>query len=146
MVEQPAALVVVALRLPQARRRSVSLPWLPDFNGHWHVGIESSGWLGLGHHELRFGSVSDTQAHSFPDLIFTPAEMAHLDQSFCRGNDAAVICAAIFPGGTGRVWMAGILRRFHNWGIWQNFRSPLMWDVFAVSTYFTVSVLFGIPV
>src|SRR6184192_2912651 len=30
----------------------------------------------------------------------------------------------------------------NNWGIWQNFRSPLMWDVFAVSTYFTVSVLF----
>jgi Ni/Fe-hydrogenase subunit HybB-like protein len=30
----------------------------------------------------------------------------------------------------------------NNYGIWQNFRSPLMWDVFAVSTYFTVSVLF----
>ena len=27
-------------------------------------------------------------------------------------------------------------------GIWQNFRSPLLWDVFAVGTYFTVSVLF----
>ena len=26
--------------------------------------------------------------------------------------------------------------------MWQNFRSPLIWDVFAVSTYFTVSVLF----
>ena len=30
----------------------------------------------------------------------------------------------------------------NNYGIWPNFRSPLMWDVFAVSTYFTVSVLF----
>src|SRR6266545_2650665 len=30
----------------------------------------------------------------------------------------------------------------NNWAIWQNFRSALMWDVFAVSTYFTVSVLF----
>ncbi len=27
-------------------------------------------------------------------------------------------------------------------GMWPNFRSPLIWDVFAVSTYFTVSVLF----
>src|SRR5205823_11150131 len=30
----------------------------------------------------------------------------------------------------------------NNYGIWPNFRSPLLWDVFAVSTYFTVSVLF----
>ena len=30
----------------------------------------------------------------------------------------------------------------NNYGIWPNFRSPLLWDVFAVSTYFSVSVLF----
>src|SRR5947207_882759 len=56
----------------------------------------------------------------------------------------AVICAAIFPGiHVGRFWMAWYLAPMpNNWAIWQNFRSPLMWDVFAVSTYFTVSVLF----
>src|SRR5204863_213416 len=56
----------------------------------------------------------------------------------------AVICAAIFPGiHVGRVWMAWYLAPLpNNYGIWPNFRSPLMWDVFAVSTYFTVSVLF----
>ncbi len=56
----------------------------------------------------------------------------------------AVMCAAIFPGiHVGRVWMAWYLAPLpNNYGIWPNFRSPLMWDVFAVSTYFTVSVLF----
>ncbi len=56
----------------------------------------------------------------------------------------AVICAAIFPGvHVGRVWMAWFLAPLpNNYGIWPNFRSPLLWDVFAVSTYFTVSVLF----
>src|ERR1700743_2936935 len=56
----------------------------------------------------------------------------------------AVICAGIFPGiHVGRVWMAWFLAPIPNsMGIWPNFRSPLLWDVFAVSTYFTVSVLF----
>jgi molybdopterin-containing oxidoreductase family membrane subunit len=56
----------------------------------------------------------------------------------------AVICAGIFPGiHVGRVWMAWFLAPIPNAnGIWPNFRSPLLWDVFAVSTYFTVSVLF----
>ena len=56
----------------------------------------------------------------------------------------AVICAAIYPGfHIGRVWMAWFMAPVPNSnGIWQNFRSPLLWDVFAVGTYFTVSVLF----
>jgi molybdopterin-containing oxidoreductase family membrane subunit len=56
----------------------------------------------------------------------------------------AVVCAGIFPGiHVGRVWMAWFLAPIPNSnGIWPNFRSPLLWDVFAVSTYFTVSVLF----
>ena len=54
----------------------------------------------------------------------------------------AVICAAIYPGfHIGRVWMAWFLAPVPNSnGIWPNFRSPLLWDVFAVGTYFTVSV------
>src|SRR5439155_1180969 len=54
------------------------------------------------------------------------------------------ICAAIFPCvHVGRVWMAWYLAPVpNNWAIWPNFRSALVWDVFAVSTYFTVSVLF----
>ena len=43
----------------------------------------------------------------------------------------------------GRVWVAYYLFPIPNsMGIWPNFRSPLVWDVFAVSTYFTISLLF----
>src|SRR6185503_1219139 len=56
----------------------------------------------------------------------------------------AVICAGTFPGiHVGRVWMAWMMFPIPNSnGIWPNFRSPLLWDLFAVSTYGTVSLLF----
>ena len=56
----------------------------------------------------------------------------------------AVICAGIFPViHTGRPWLAGYLLPYPNQhGLWINFTSPLIWDVFAVSTYFTVSLVF----
>jgi len=56
----------------------------------------------------------------------------------------AVMCAGIFPAiHTGRPWMDGYLFPYPNQhGLWVNFTSPLLWDVFAVSTYFTVSFVF----
>lgn len=56
----------------------------------------------------------------------------------------AVMCAAIFVVfHVGRVWVAYYLFPIPNsMAMWTNFRSPLEWDVFAVSTYFTVSLLF----
>ena len=56
----------------------------------------------------------------------------------------AVICAGLFPAiHTGRPWLDGYLFPYPNQnGVWPNFMSPLMWDVFAVSTYFTVSLIF----
>lgn len=56
----------------------------------------------------------------------------------------AVICAGMFPVfHVGRVWAAYFLFPVPNqMGAWPNFRSPLLWDVFAVSTYFTVSLMF----
>ncbi|MDH7603265.1 MAG: polysulfide reductase NrfD [Melioribacter sp.] len=56
----------------------------------------------------------------------------------------AVMTAAIFPLiHTGRPWLAGYLFPYPNQhSIWVNFMSPLLWDVFAVSTYFTVSLIF----
>lgn len=56
----------------------------------------------------------------------------------------AVICAGIFPViHTGRPWLAGYLIPYPNQhSLWVNFTSPLLWDVFAVSTYFTVSLVF----
>jgi Ni/Fe-hydrogenase subunit HybB-like protein len=56
----------------------------------------------------------------------------------------AVACAGVFPLlHLGRPWLAYWLFPYPNtMGTWPQFRSPLVWDVFAVSTYATVSVLF----
>lgn len=56
----------------------------------------------------------------------------------------AVICALTFPGiHVGRMWVVYWVFPIPNqMFIWPNFRSPLLWDVFAVSIYFTVSFLF----
>jgi len=56
----------------------------------------------------------------------------------------AVICALIFPGiHVGRIWVAYWMFPLPNqMDMWPNFMSPLIWDVFAVGTYFTVSLIF----
>ena len=57
----------------------------------------------------------------------------------------AVACAAIFPiFHTGRPWLAAywLFPYPNSMALWPNFRSPLIWDVFAVSTYATVSIVF----
>jgi len=56
----------------------------------------------------------------------------------------AVMTAGVFPAlHTGRPWLDGYLFPYPNQhGLWVNFTSPLLWDVFAVSTYFTVSLVF----
>jgi molybdopterin-containing oxidoreductase family membrane subunit len=56
----------------------------------------------------------------------------------------AVMCAGLFPLlHTGRPWLAWWMFPYPNqMGMWPQFRSPLLWDVFAVSTYATVSMLF----
>jgi hypothetical protein len=57
----------------------------------------------------------------------------------------AVICAAMFPVlHMGRPWLAFYVFPLQNTlgSLWANFNSPLLWDVFAISTYFTVSLVF----
>ena len=56
----------------------------------------------------------------------------------------AVMCAGLFPLlHTGRPWFAYFMFPYPSTlDMWPQFKSPLIWDVFAVSTYFTVSVLF----
>ena len=56
----------------------------------------------------------------------------------------AVICAGVFPGiHVGRIWVTYWLAPVPNqMQMWPNFRSPLLWDVFAVGTYALVSLLF----
>ena len=92
-------------------------------------------WIGIGHAGTLISAILFLLRQKWRTSINRSAEAMTL---------FAVICAAIFPGvHVGRVWMAWYLAPIpNNWAIWPNFRSPLMWDVFAVSTYFTVSVLF----
>ncbi|MDP7061421.1 MAG: polysulfide reductase NrfD [Planctomycetota bacterium] len=56
----------------------------------------------------------------------------------------AVVCAGMFPAiHVGRIWVIWWVFPVPNqMDMWPNFRSPLLWDVFAVSTYFSVSLLF----
>ncbi len=56
----------------------------------------------------------------------------------------AVICALMFPSiHVGRAWLLYWVMPLPNqMAMWPNFRSPLLWDMFAVGTYFTCSLLF----
>ncbi|HEX4086895.1 MAG TPA: NrfD/PsrC family molybdoenzyme membrane anchor subunit [Chthoniobacteraceae bacterium] len=92
-------------------------------------------WIGIGHAGTLISAILFLTRQKWRTAINRASEAMTL---------FAVICAAIFPGiHVGRVWMAWFLAPVPWYeGVWPNFRSPLLWDVFAVSTYFTVSVLF----
>ncbi len=95
-------------------------------------------WIGIGHAGTLISAILCLLKQKWRTSINRPAEAMTV---------FAVACAVIFPVfHTGRVWFAllpGYLFPFPNANaIWPNFRSPLEWDVFAVSTYGTVSVLF----
>jgi len=92
-------------------------------------------WIGIGHAGTLISAILFLTRQKWRTAVNRSAEAMTL---------FAVVCAGIFPGiHVGRVWMAWFLAPVPNSnGIWPNFRSPLLWDVFAVSTYFTVSVLF----
>lgn len=92
-------------------------------------------WIGIGHAGTLISAILFLTRQKWRTSINRASEAMTL---------FAVVCAAIFPGiHVGRVWMVWFMAPVPNQNaIWQNFRSPLLWDVFAVSTYFTVSVLF----
>ena len=93
-------------------------------------------WIGIGHAGTLISAILFLFRQKWRTSINRSAEAMTL---------FAVMCAGIFPlFHTGRPWRAYWLFPIPNTDLnmWQNFRSPLIWDVFAVSTYFTVSVLF----
>ena len=92
-------------------------------------------WIGIGHAGTLISAILFLLRQRWRTSINRAAEAMTI---------FAVMCAGIFPVvHVGRVWLAWWLFPLPNAnGIWPQFRSPLMWDVFAVSTYFTVSVLF----
>ena len=93
-------------------------------------------WIGIGHAGTLISAILFLLRQKWRTSINRAAEAMTL---------FAVACAGIFPlVHVGRVWLAPIfLAPVPNGnGLWPQFRSPLLWDVFAVSTYGTVSLLF----
>ena len=92
-------------------------------------------WVGIGHAGTLISAILFLLRQKWRTSINRFAEAMTI---------FAVICAGIFPGiHVGRVWLVWWLFPIPNYqAMWPNFRSPLLWDVFAVGTYATVSLLF----
>jgi len=92
-------------------------------------------WIGIGHAGTLISAILFLLNQKWRTSINRFAEAMTL---------FAVACAGLFPLiHTGRPWMAYYMFPYPStMGIWPQFRSPLIWDVFAVSTYGTVSLIF----
>src|ERR1700739_572046 len=124
---------------------TVSLAWLIIKGvGIWGINIPVGWgfaivnfvwWIGIGHAGTLISAILFLLNQKWRTSINRFAEAMTL---------FAVACAGIFPLiHTGRPWLAYWMFPYPStMGIWPQFRSPLIWDVFAVSTYGTVSLLF----
>ena len=93
-------------------------------------------WIGIGHAGTLISAILFLLRQRWRTSVHRAAEAMTL---------FAVICAAIFPLiHMGRPWLAFWMAPYPNTRgpLWVNFRSPLVWDFFAVNTYFIVSAVF----
>ena len=93
-------------------------------------------WVGIGHAGTLISAILFLLRQRWRTSVNRSAEAMTL---------FAVLCAAIFPLiHMGRPWLAFWVFPYPNTrgSLWVNFRSPLLWDVFAISVYFTVSAVF----
>ncbi len=92
-------------------------------------------WIGIGHAGTFISAMLLLMRQNWRTSINRFAEAMTL---------FAVACAGMFPLlHLGRIWVFYWLFPYPNvMRLWPQFRSPLVWDVFAVSTYFTVSLIF----
>ena len=93
-------------------------------------------WVGIGHAGTLISAVL---------LLFRQKWRTSINRAAEAMTIFAVICAAMFPVlHMGRPWLAYWVFPFQNTfgSLWTDFNSPLLWDVFAISTYFTVSLVF----
>lgn len=94
-------------------------------------------WVGIGHAGTLISAVL---------LLFRQKWRMAINRAAEAMTIFAVICAAMFPViHMGRPWLGAYwaLPLPNTFGsLWVNFNSPLLWDVFAISTYFAVSLVF----
>ena len=92
-------------------------------------------WVGIGHAGTLISAILFLFRQDWRTAINRFAEAMTI---------FAVMCAGVFPAiHVGRIWVIYWVFPIPNqMAMWPNFNSPLLWDVFAVSTYFTVSLLF----
>jgi len=93
-------------------------------------------WVGIGHAGTLISAIL---------LLFRQKWRTSVNRSAEAMTIFAVMCAGIFPIiHMGRPWLAHWVFPYPNMrgDLWVNFRSPLLWDVFAISTYFIVSAVF----
>ncbi|MAG56055.1 MAG: hydrogenase [Planctomycetes bacterium] len=93
-------------------------------------------WVGIGHAGTLISAVL---------LLFRQKWRTSINRSAEAMTIFAVICAGLFPViHMGRPWLAFWVFPYPNdrGPLWVNFRSALLWDVFAIGTYFTISLLF----
>ena len=93
-------------------------------------------WIGIGHAGTLISAIL---------LLFKQQWRMSISRFAEAMTIFAVMCAALFPlFHTGRPWLAAywLFPYPNTMSLWPQFRSPLIWDVFAVSTYATVSVVF----
>ena len=122
-----------------------SVTWLLTYGtGIWGINVPAAWgfaiinfvwWIGIGHAGTLISAILLLLHQRWRTSINRFAEAMTI---------FAVMCAGVFPLlHMGRPWLAYWLFPFpNNFAMWPQFRSPLAWDVFAVSTYFTVSVIF----
>ncbi len=94
-------------------------------------------WVGIGHAGTLISAIL---------LLFRQPWRTSINRSAEAMTIFAVMCAGLFPLiHMGRPWDAFFIFPYfpnQRGPLWVNFRSPLVWDVFAISTYFTVSLVF----
>jgi molybdopterin-containing oxidoreductase family membrane subunit len=93
-------------------------------------------WIGIGHAGTLISAILFLLRQKWRTSINRSAEAMTI---------IAVMCAGIFPIiHMGRPWMFFWMVPYWNFRgpLWVNFRSPLVWDFFAISTYFTISLIF----
>ena len=148
VLERPAPLgwwAIFGLSLAALGGLGIGVPWLFwEGIGIWGLNVPVGWawditnfvfWVGIGHAGTLISAIL---------LLFRQKWRTSINRAAEAMTLFAVLCALTYPGiHVGRVWVAYWMFPLPNqMGMWPNFRSPLLWDVFAVSIYGTVSLLF----